>query len=152
MHPEERRLREELAALARTGHGRRLLQLSLRSLEEGSRGLTAGCWSDRGIAGCLFQHAYWQGVKEGLFEDRGRPGDWIGGLVGSNDYGTVLRAIEAFDDLGKRHFATVSRRRLMPDRRDIRTDEWGDAVERILIDTLSGASAPDAREPAGAAG
>jgi hypothetical protein len=39
----------------------------------------------------------------------------------------------------------------MPDRRDIRTDEWGDAVERILIDTLSGVSAPDAREPAGAA-
>ena len=62
--------------------GRRLLQLGLRGIQHGEHGVTAGCWSRRGDAGCLFQHAYWQGVREGVFADLGRPGDWIGSFVG----------------------------------------------------------------------
>ena len=32
-------------------------------------GLTIGCWvkPDGGVSGCVFQHAYWQGVAEGAF-------------------------------------------------------------------------------------
>ena len=69
----ELRIRDDLATLARSDRGRDLLQLSLRGIGESDRGLTAGCWTDRGIAGCLFQHAYWQGVREGVFADRAGP-------------------------------------------------------------------------------
>src|SRR5205807_9733612 len=63
--------------------------------------VSAGCWTERGIAGCLFQHAYWEGVREGVFADKGRPGDWIGSFVGSHDYGVVIRVIESFDRLAR---------------------------------------------------
>jgi hypothetical protein len=138
MNPEELRVRKDLTLLAASPRGRELLQLALRSINRGERGLTAGCWTDRGIAGCLFQHAYWQGVDEGVFADAGRPGDWIGSFVGSGDYGIVIRAIESFDLLAKHRFADVVRRRMLPDRIEVRQDEWRSAVERILVETLAG--------------
>ncbi|MGH7058435.1 MAG: hypothetical protein ACREFZ_11295 [Acetobacteraceae bacterium] len=64
MISEERVLREDLAALAANPRSRRLLQLGLRGIERGEQGVTAGCWSRQGSAGCLFQHAYWQAVPE----------------------------------------------------------------------------------------
>src|SRR5437868_6451444 len=67
----EQRLREDLATLAASDDGRRLLQLGLRSIARGEREVTAGCWIKRGDAGCLFQHAYWEGVREGIFADKG---------------------------------------------------------------------------------
>jgi hypothetical protein len=137
MTHEELRIRDDLATLARSDRGRDLLQLSLRGIGESDRGLTAGCWTDRGIAGCLFQHAYWQGVREGVFADRGRPGDWIGGFVGSGDYGIVIRTIDSFDRLAKAKHADVTRRRLLPDQVVIRQNEWRAVVERMLVETLA---------------
>ena len=116
----ELRIRDDLATLARSDRGRDLLQLSLR-----------------GIAGCLFQHAYWQGVREGVFADRGRPGDWIGGFVGSGDYGIVIRTIDSFDRLAKAKHADVTRRQWLPDRAVIRQNEWRAVVERMLVETLA---------------
>ena len=84
MPGQELEMRESLERLAETDGGRRLLQLSLRSIEAGDHELVSGCWTRKGDAGCLFQHAYWQGVADGVFADdgkrprvgerRGRPG------------------------------------------------------------------------------
>jgi len=149
MNPQEQRVRDDLAVLAASDRGRELLQLALRGIGRGDRAVTAGCWTDRGIAGCLFQHAYWQGVEEGIFADEGRPGDWIGSYVGSGDYGIVIRAIAAFDILAKQHHADVTRRRLLPDRFDIRTDEWRGVVEGMLVDALAtGTNSKTAKEVA----
>ena len=73
MTREERAVLDELSALARDPEGRRLLQLALRGIQESGRGLTYGCWvkNDGGVSGCLFQHAYWQGVQEGVFAPAG---------------------------------------------------------------------------------
>src|SRR5436190_14320385 len=101
MNEDERRLRDDLQALAASERGRQLLQLGLRGIARGERGLTAGCWVKHGDTGCLFQHAYWEGVREGVFADAGRPGDWIGSFVGSRDYGIVIRVIESFDRLAR---------------------------------------------------
>jgi hypothetical protein len=141
MTAEERRLRHDLAALAASEHGRRLLQLGLRGIERGERGVTAGCWIRRGDAGCLFQHAYWEGVREGVFADKGRPGDWIGSFVGPHDYGLVIRAIESFDRLARSTYSDVSPRPLVPDGVRLRQDEWNAAVERLLVETLGVADA-----------
>jgi hypothetical protein len=148
MTAEERELRVELRELAETDEGRRLLQLALRGIDRGEAEVTAGCWTDRGVAGCLFQHAYWQGVREGCFRDEGRPGDWIGSLVGARGHATVLRAIGAFDRLARRHHADRTPRRILPDKVEIRTGEWRQAVERMLVEALadSQAAAP-ARNP-----
>lgn len=142
MNPEEQRVRDDLAVLAQSDRGRELLQLALRSIGRGDRGVTAGCWTDRGIAGCLFQHAYWQGVEEGVFADEGRPGDWIGSYVGSGDYGVVIRAIEAFDLLARTHHAEIRKRRVLPDRVDVRQDEWRTVVEAMLLDALATSTTP----------
>ena len=93
MTAEERELRGELSRLAATGRGRALLQLSLRGIHHGEQAVTAGCWRDHGVAGCLFQHAYWQGVREEVFPDEGRPGDWIGSFMGAGGYGVVVDTI-----------------------------------------------------------
>jgi hypothetical protein len=98
--------------------------------------VTAGCWVKRGDAGCLFQHAYWEGVREGVFADAGRPGDWIGNFVGSHDYGIVIRAIESFDRLARSAYADVIPRAVLPDRASLRQEEWNRAVEQLLVDTL----------------
>jgi hypothetical protein len=149
MNPQEQRVRDDLAVLAASDRGRELLQLALRGIGRGDRAVTAGCWTDRGIAGCLFQHAYWQGVEEGIFADEGRPGDWIGSYVGSGDYGIVIRAIAAFDILAKQHHADVTRRRLLPDRFDVRKDEWRGVVEAMLVDALAtGTTSETAQEVA----
>jgi hypothetical protein len=136
MTAEERRLRSDLATLAASDRGRRLLQLGLRGIGRGEQAVTAGCWVKRGNAGCLFQHAYWEGVREGIFADQGRPGDWIGSFVGPHDYGIVIRAIESFDRLARAGYADVEPRTLLPDRVRLRQDEWNAAVERLLVETL----------------
>src|SRR2546430_2566771 len=138
---EEQRLRADLATLAASADGRRLLQLGLRGIARGDRGVTAGCWIKRGDAGCLFQHAYWEGVREGIFTDKGRPGDWIGSFVGPHDYGIVIRVIESFDRLARSSYADVEARTLLPDRHRIRQEEWNAAVTRLLVETLGDAHA-----------
>jgi hypothetical protein len=136
MTGDERRLRADLATLGASDQGRRLLQLGLRGIERGEQGVTAGCWIKRGNAGCLFQHAYWEGVREGIFADAGRPGDWIGSFVGPHDYGIVIRVIESFDRLARSGYADAEPRALRPDRIHLRQDEWNSAVERLLVETL----------------
>jgi hypothetical protein len=138
---QERELRERLTKLAGSEHGRRLLQLGLRGIERGDQGLTAGCWTQRGSAGCLFQHAYWEGVREGVFADKGRPGDWIGSFVGSHDYGIVIGVIESFDRLARSGYADVEPRTLLPDRVRVRQPEWHAAVEELLVSVLGGTDA-----------
>jgi hypothetical protein len=133
---EERRLREDVAVLAASEQGRRLLQLGLRGIERGERGVAAGCWTRRGDAGCLFQHAYWEGVREGVFADRGRPGDWIGSFVGSHDYGIVIRVIESFDRLAGAAHVDVEPRALLPDRTHLRQSDWNMAVAELLVSVL----------------
>jgi hypothetical protein len=141
MTADERRLREDLAVLARSDRGRRLLQLGLRGIERGERGVTAGCWVKRGNAGCLFQHAYWEGVREGVFEDTGRPGDWIGSFVGPHDYGIVIRAIESCDRLARSEHSDVEARPLLPPRVRLRQEDWNAVVERLLVAALDEARA-----------
>ena len=51
---------------------------------------------------------------------------------------TVLNAIGSFDRLAKRHHADRARRRILPDKAEIRTDEWRRVVGRMLVETLSG--------------
>jgi hypothetical protein len=143
----EKRLRDQLETLAADDRGRALLQLGLRGIQGGQQDLTAGCWTDHGIAGCLFQHAYWQGVREGVFEDRGRPGDWIGSLVGSGLYGDVIGAIDSFDRLAKSRYADREPRLLGPDRVRVRQAEWQEAVEAMLIDVLAHAGPAPTRVP-----
>jgi len=136
MEEDARRLREDLQVLAGSEQGRRLLQLGLRGIERGERGVSAGCWTERGIAGCLFQHAYWEGVREGVFADKGRPGDWIGSFVGSHDYGVVIRVIESFDRLARSSFSDPDPRVFRPRHACLRQDEWNAAVARILVEVL----------------
>lgn len=148
MTGQERRLREDLATLAASPRGRALLQLGLRGVELDERGVTAGCWSQRGIAGCLFQHAYWQAVREGIVSDGGRPGDWIGNFVGPHDYGIVIGAIESFDRLARSSYADVEPRKLLPDRVRVRQAEFSAAVQRLLVETLGRAeTAPPTERP-----
>jgi hypothetical protein len=139
MTVEERRLRSDLATLAASDRGRRLLQLGLRGIGRGEQGVTAGCWVKRGNAGCLFQHAYWEGVREAVFADTGRPGDWIGSFVGPHDYGIGVQVIASFDRLARAGYADVEPRSLLPDRVRLRQDEWNVAVERLLVETLGDA-------------
>lgn len=136
MTPEEQQLRDDLHVLAGSEQGRRLLQLGLRGIVRGEHGVTAGCWTQRGNAGCLFQHAYWEGVREGVFPDKGRPGDWIGSFVGAHDYGIVIRVIESFDRFARSAYADVTPRAVLPDRVRIRQSDWNAAVEEVLVDVL----------------
>jgi hypothetical protein len=147
MTSQEAQLRDELVTLASSEPGRRLLQLAMRGIARGERELTAGCWRVRGDAGCLFQHAYWEGVKDGVFPDHGRPGDWIGSFVGARDYGLVINVIAAFDRLGRSAYADVTPRRLGPDRMLLRQSEWHAAVERLLVSVLR--AEPEAARAAG---
>lgn len=144
---DERRVRDDLAILAASEQGRKLLQLSLRSIVRGEHGVTAGCWIKSGIAGCLFQHAYWEGVREGTFAERGRPGDWIGSFVGPHDYGIVIRVIESFDRLARCAHSDVEPRPLLRDRVRLRQEEWNRVVERLLVETLQEVQAEPSKEP-----
>jgi hypothetical protein len=137
---EERIVRDELSALALDEKGRRLLQLALRGVQESGRGLTYGCWvkRDGGVSGCLFQHAYWQGLQEGVFVRSDLPKSEIHEYVGDEDFALVMRAIRAFDALGKRRF-----RRWQPAGplglpwRTLDEGKWRSAVEQLLIDALA---------------
>jgi hypothetical protein len=136
MRSDEQRLYDDLATLAGSLKGRQLLQLALRGIARGDRNVSAGCWVKRGDAGCLFQHAYWEGVRDGIFADAGRPGDWIGNFVGSRDYGIVIRVIESFDRLAKSSYSDIEPRALLPDRARLRQEDWNGAVEQMLLDVL----------------
>ena len=146
---DELRLREDLEALAASEHGRRLLQLGLRGIERGDQGLTAGCWVKHGNAGCLFQHAYWEGVRNGIFADKGRPGDWIGSFVGAHDYGLVIRVIASFDRLARSSFSDGQGRALLRTRPRLRQDEWNSAVERLLVEILNETQTDESTEQLG---
>ena len=90
-------------------------------------------------------------MREGVFADAGRPGDWIGSFVGPHDYGIVIRVIASFDRLARAGYADVEPRSLLPDRVRLRQDEWNAAVERLLVETLADAQAEppmDARDVA----
>jgi hypothetical protein len=137
MTPEETALRAELAELAAQPRGRALLQLALRGLQDESRGLTAGCWNRRGVSGCLFQHAYWQGVGEGVFQPGGLANERIERFVGGADYRLVVRAIAAFDRLGRRRFQERTRGPLGLPRRRLMEPQWRTAVEHVLVDALA---------------
>jgi hypothetical protein len=139
MTTDEQRLRADLATLAASERGRRLLQLGLRGIERGEHDVTAGCWIKRGDAGCLFQHVYWEGVREGVFADTGRPGDWIGSFVGPHAYGIVIRAIESFDRLARSTYTNIEPRAVLPDRVTLRQEAWNKAVAQLLVDALGDA-------------
>jgi hypothetical protein len=137
---EERIVRNELAALAAEERGRQLLQLALRGIQESGRGLTYGCWvkKDGGVSGCLFQHAYWQGASEGLFQPvELTPKGELKEFVGDTDFDLVLRGIRAFDALGRRRFVRWQRGRFGVPVRRLDERAWRSAVERILVDVLA---------------
>jgi hypothetical protein len=136
MSAEERTLRHELTQLAAHPQGRRLLQLSLRGLQRGERELTVGCWTRRTGSGCLFQHAYWQGVDERVLPPSTCANEGIERFMGGPDYRLVVRTIVAFDRLGGRRYVEHRRGRFGLPRRVLAQDRWRSTVERLLIDAL----------------
>src|SRR3974390_1865414 len=106
MTQDEMRARRELAALAEDDQGRLLLQLALRGIQTSGNGLTVGCWvrPGGGVSGCVFQHAYWQGVTEGTFHVDQAANREIRDHVSEHDFRLVMEAIRALDRLGKRKF------------------------------------------------
>lgn len=148
MTREERRVRDELAQLAAGEKGRTLLQLALRGIHESGRGLTYGCWvkRDGGVSGCLFQHAYWQGVSEGTFAVREETTNGLlRSYVGEEDFALVMGSIRAFDALGKRRFMRWELHRGVP-RRRLDEERWRATIERILVDVLAGSDSAGVRE------
>jgi hypothetical protein len=144
MTREERTARRELAALAHEERGRSLLQLALRGIQESGRGLTIGCWvkPGGGVAGCVFQHAYWQGVVEGAFAGSEAATE-IKDFVPEEDFRLVMAAIRALDVLGKRRF--LRRRGLL---RTLDEAAWRTAVENLLIDALAERAPEPEHQPA----
>lgn len=140
MTRQESVARRRLEALAGEERGRQLLQLALRGIQTSGRGLTIGCWvkPGGGVSGCVFQHAYWQGVAEGAFDESDRASREIRDLVPERDFHLVMDAIRALDTLGQRAF--VRRRGL---RRTLDETAWRDTVERLLVEALA-AHAPAA--------
>lgn len=147
MLPEERSLRNELETLAGTPRGRELLQLALRGIESDDRELVCGRWERNGEAGCLFQHAYWQGVRDGVFHADDPARDWVSSFVGRGDYWNVIRAIEAFDALGHAGHSDRVPRRLLGTRTMLRQAEWREVVTGLLLDALHGGLADPVRQP-----
>ena len=133
MPGQELEMREALERLAETDGGRRLLQLSLRSIEAGDHELVSGCWTRKGDAGCLFQHAYWQGVADGVFADDGKARAWVSGVAGPKSYGRVIDVIAAFDRLARAEYA-VERRRFGPPVLD--RERWRERVTTLLVEVL----------------
>ena len=144
MTAEERTARKELVALASHERGRLLLQLALRGIQESGAGLTIGCWvkPNGGVSGCVFQHAYWQGVTEGTFASGVAAKPEIKEFVPLEDFHLVMDAIRALDVLGKRRF--LHRRGL---RRTLDEEAWRDTVERLLVDALAEGAPPAERRP-----
>jgi hypothetical protein len=133
MTPEERDLREALERLADHDGGRRLLQLSLRGIESDGRQLVSGCWTRKGDAGCLFQHAYWQGVAEGAFPDDGEARAWVSGVAGRDAYHLVIDVIAAFDALAKAEYARTVHWLRPP---ELDRERWRAAIAEVLVDVL----------------
>jgi hypothetical protein len=150
MIAQDEQLRGELQELAGQPRGRELLQLALRGLQVDERPLTAGCWVRGGVAGCLFQHAYWQGVREGVFADDGSSRDWVSAYAGEDSYWNVIRTIAAFDDVARNDFLRGPARWLPLGRRALRSDDWRRHVESMLVDALDRSGAD--RSPAVTAG
>ncbi len=154
MTREETIARRQLEALADDERGRQLLQLALRGIQTSGRGLTVGCWikPGGGVSGCVFQHAYWQGLSEGAFSMTDKPADALAAteapareikdLVDERDFHLVMEAIRALDSLGKRHF--LRRHGL---RRTLDEAAWRATVERLLVDTLAEHSLRPERAP-----
>jgi|SRR5271166_1751144 len=144
MTREERIARNRLEALAGDQRGRQLLQLALRGIQTSGHGITIGCWvkPGGGVSGCVFQHAYWQGVDEGVFHAASQADRQIKGLVEDRDFHLVMEAIRALDSLGKRRF--LRRRGL---RHELDEAAWRATVERLLIDALSRPASAPSREP-----
>ena len=138
MLAEERAHRDELETLAETPRGRELLQLALRGIESDHRELVCGRWERDGEAGCLFQHAYWQGVRDGVFQADDPARDWVSSFIGRGDYWNVIRAIEAFDELGRVGHSDRVPRRLVGSRSVLRQAEWREVVTGLLLDALYG--------------
>jgi hypothetical protein len=150
MTREEKTARRQLEALAAEERGRVLLQLALRGIQTSGHGVTIGCWvkPGGGVSGCVFQHAYWQGVAEGVFTtseqpdpDTGEPSQLKGGEasreirhhVPERDFHLVMEAIRALDSLGKRRFL-----RWHGLRRELDEAAWRNTVEQLLVDALAG--------------
>ena len=134
MTREEVAARRQLEALAGDERGRLLLQLALRGIQTSGHGVTIGCWvkPGGGVSGCVFQHAYWQGVNEGVFATTAAADSSIKGLVDERDFHLVMEAIRALDSLGKSRF--LRRRGLV---RELDATAWRDTVERLLVDALA---------------
>jgi len=133
MSEHELELRESLERLADHEGGRRLLQLALRSIESGDHELVSGCWTANGDAGCLFQHAYWQGVADGAFADDGKVRAWVSGVAGRQAYHRVIDVIAAFDRLARAEYA-VELRRFRPPVLD--SQAWRERVAGLLVEVL----------------
>jgi hypothetical protein len=136
MTRQETIARRQLEALAGEERGRQLLQLALRGIQTSGRGLTIGCWVNPGggVSGCVFQHAYWQGIAEGSFGSGERASREIKDLVDERDFHLVMEAIRALDSLGKHRF--MRRRGL---RRSLDETVWRRTVEQLLVDALAAA-------------
>ena len=145
MTREERIARRELAALASEERGRLLLQLALRGIQESGHGLTIGCWvkPGGGVAGCVFQHAYWQGVAEGAFEATATATTEIKDFVPQEDFRLVMAAIRALDVLGKRRFQ--QRHGLW---HTLDEAAWRSTVEQLLIGALAEGAPEQKQRPA----
>ncbi len=145
MTRQETTARRKLQALAGEERGRQLLQLALRGIRTSGRGLTIGCWvkPGGGVSGCVFQHAYWQGIAEGAFGGNERASKEISHHVPERDFHLVMEAIRALDSLGKRRF--VHRQGL---RRTLDEAAWRDTVERLLVDALAAEAPQPDRLPA----
>ena len=144
MTREESRARRELEALAAEPRGRELLQLALRGIQTSNCGLTVGCWvkPGGGVSGCVFQHAYWQGVAEGVFVSSEYASSEIRHLVDEDDFRLVMSAIRALDQLGRRRF--LRRDGL---HRTLDEEAWRRTVETLLVDALAQRAPAPAREP-----
>ena len=151
MTAQDTQLRDELRELAGQPRGPELLQLALRGLQVDERPLTAGCWVRGGVAGCLFQHAYWQGVREGVFAEDGNSRDWVSSYAGDESYWNVIRTIAAFDDVARRDFLRGPARWVPIGRSALRSDDWRRHVEQVLLDAL-GTTASEHAAPAVTAG
>jgi hypothetical protein len=141
MTRQETIARRQLETLAAEERGRELLQLALRGIQTSDRGLTIGCWikPGGGVSGCVFQHAYWQGLAEGAFSTGEPASREIKDVVPERDFHLVMEAIRALDALGKRSF--VRRRGL---HRTLDEAAWRSTVERLLVDALAAhGPAPD---------
>jgi hypothetical protein len=90
-----------------------------------------------GVSGCVFQHAYWQGVTEGVFALEAAAKPEIKDFVPPEDFRLVMGAIRALDALGRRRF--LKRHGL---RRVLDENAWRNTVERLLLDALADVARP----------